>query len=176
MRLAELLPDAPSTWRGLDVTGVTADSRAVTPGALFFAFAGARADGMQFAAQALAAGAVAVVGEKSLPPELAGSPYIQVADARKSLSLAAAADPTADLVVGRVVMIGTDGDSLPSPNVVPRGLFWTPESVSWQIVDHCRTPPPRNAFVTVVRGDHFLIGSFLILSAALFLLVTFQPF
>ena len=91
MRLAELLPDAPSTWRGLDVTGVTADSRAVTPGALFFAFAGARADGMQFAAQALAAGAVAVVGEKSLPPELAGSPYIQVADARKSLSLAAAA-------------------------------------------------------------------------------------
>ncbi|MGP0106336.1 Mur ligase domain-containing protein, partial [Rhodoblastus sp.] len=91
MRLAELLPDAPSTWRGLDVTGVTADSRAVAPGALFFALAGARADGMQFAAQALQAGAAAVVGERALPPALAGAPYIQVVDARKSLSLAAAA-------------------------------------------------------------------------------------
>jgi UDP-N-acetylmuramyl-tripeptide synthetase len=91
MRLDALLPDAPENWRGLDVTGVTADSRAVTPGALFFALAGAKADGMQFAAQALAAGAVAVVGEKAPPPALAGAPYIQVADARKSLSLAAAA-------------------------------------------------------------------------------------
>jgi UDP-N-acetylmuramoyl-L-alanyl-D-glutamate--2,6-diaminopimelate ligase len=91
MRLADLLPEAPEKWRGLDVAGVTADSRAVTPGAVFFALAGAKADGMQFAAQALAAGAVAAVGEKAPPPTLAGAPYIQVADARKSLSLAAAA-------------------------------------------------------------------------------------
>ena len=91
MRLADLLPDVPEKWRGLDVAGVTADSRAVTPGALFFALAGARADGMLFAAQALAAGAVAAVGEKAPPPALAGAPYIQVADARKSLSKAAAA-------------------------------------------------------------------------------------
>ncbi|WP_298354931.1 UDP-N-acetylmuramoyl-L-alanyl-D-glutamate--2,6-diaminopimelate ligase [Rhodoblastus sp.] len=91
MRLADLLPDVPEKWRDLDVAGVTADSRAVTPGALFFALAGARADGMLFAAQAMAAGAVAAVGEKAPPPDLAGAPYIQVADARKSLSLAAAA-------------------------------------------------------------------------------------
>ncbi len=91
MRLDALLPEAPEKWRGLDATGVTADSRAVAPGALFFALAGSKADGMQFAAQALAAGAVAVVGEKAPPPALAGAPFIQVADARKSLSLAAAA-------------------------------------------------------------------------------------
>ncbi len=91
MRLADILPDAPEKWRGLDVAGVTADSRAVTPGALFFALAGARTDGMRFAAQALAAGAVAAVGEQAPPPALAGAAYIQVADARKSLSLAAAA-------------------------------------------------------------------------------------
>jgi UDP-N-acetylmuramyl-tripeptide synthetase len=91
MRLDALLPEAPEKWRGLDATSVTADSRAVAPGALFFALAGSKADGLQFADQALAAGAVAVVGEKAAPPAFAGAAYIQVADARRSLSVAAAA-------------------------------------------------------------------------------------
>ncbi len=91
MRLAALLPETPEKWRGLDVTAATADSRAVAPGALFFAIAGSRADGMQYAAQALAAGAVAIVGEKPPPPALAEAPFIQVDDARAELSRAAAA-------------------------------------------------------------------------------------
>lgn len=91
MRLDALLPDAPETFRALEVSGVTADSRAVAPGFLFFALAGAKADGLQYAAQALAAGAVAIVGEHAPSGDLAGAPFIPVDDARKKLSLAAAA-------------------------------------------------------------------------------------
>ena len=88
MRLDALLPEAPESLRGKDVTGVTADSRAVAPGFLFFAVAGAKADGLQFAPQALAAGALAVVGEKRPESDI---PFIEVADVRAALSKAAAA-------------------------------------------------------------------------------------
>ena len=91
MRLAALLPEAPEILRELDVRGVTADSRAVAPGSLFFAIAGAKADGLQFAAQALAAGAVAIVGEKLPEGDLASAPFVAVADVRAALSRAAAA-------------------------------------------------------------------------------------
>jgi UDP-N-acetylmuramoyl-L-alanyl-D-glutamate--2,6-diaminopimelate ligase len=91
MRLDALVPEAPAALAALDVSGVTADSRAVAPGALFFAVAGAKADGMRFAPQAVAAGAVAIVGETPPQGELAGAPFVQVRDVRKSLSLAAAA-------------------------------------------------------------------------------------
>jgi UDP-N-acetylmuramoyl-L-alanyl-D-glutamate--2,6-diaminopimelate ligase len=91
MRLDALLPDAPEAFQALDVAGVTADSRAVAPGFLFFALAGAKADGLQFAPQALAAGALAIVGEHAPQGDLAAAPFIQVGDARKRLSLAAAA-------------------------------------------------------------------------------------
>jgi UDP-N-acetylmuramoyl-L-alanyl-D-glutamate--2,6-diaminopimelate ligase len=88
MRLDALLPEAPESLRGKDVTSVTADSRAVAPGFLFFAVAGAKADGLQFAPQALAAGALAVVGEKRPESDI---PFIEVADVRAALSKAAAA-------------------------------------------------------------------------------------
>jgi UDP-N-acetylmuramyl-tripeptide synthetase len=95
MRLDALLPQAaatlPAALAALEASGVTADSRAVTPGSLFFAIAGARADGLQFAPQALAAGAVAIVGETAPGAALTGAPFIRVADVRKALSQAAAA-------------------------------------------------------------------------------------
>ncbi|WP_296707033.1 UDP-N-acetylmuramoyl-L-alanyl-D-glutamate--2,6-diaminopimelate ligase [Rhodoblastus sp.] len=91
MRLDSLVPEASPALAALEVAGVTADSRAVAPGALFFAIAGAKADGMRFAPQALAAGAVAIVGETTPQGELSGAPFVQVRDVRKSLSLAAAA-------------------------------------------------------------------------------------
>ncbi len=88
-RLAEFFPEAPTALRDREVAGLTADSRAAAPGMVFFALAGAKADGMAFAAQALAAGALAVVGDRLAPAEIAAS-YIQVADARAALSRAAA--------------------------------------------------------------------------------------
>jgi UDP-N-acetylmuramoyl-L-alanyl-D-glutamate--2,6-diaminopimelate ligase len=89
MRLAELFPDAPAPLRDAEVAGLTADSRAVAPGLVFFALAGAKADGLAFAAKALEAGAVAVVGDRT-PPGAIASRYLRVADARAALALAAA--------------------------------------------------------------------------------------
>src|SRR5262245_7656810 len=53
-------------------------------GPLFFAFPGAKVDGRQFAADALARGAIAVVSESKAPAELA-SRWIRVRHGRESL-------------------------------------------------------------------------------------------
>ncbi|MDI1346397.1 MAG: Mur ligase domain-containing protein, partial [Pseudolabrys sp.] len=92
MKLRDLLPDAAIDARlsAIDVTGVTADSRKVQPGFLFVAIAGNKADGAAFALKAVDAGAAAIVGEHrpdGLPDAVA---FIQVANARRALSLAAA--------------------------------------------------------------------------------------
>ena len=64
------------------------DSRRVEPGYLFFAFAGSRVDGREFAAQAAAKGALAVVSDLEAPA--AGAlPWIQVEHGRHALALAA---------------------------------------------------------------------------------------
>ncbi len=69
------------------ITGVTADSRKVKPGYLFAALSGAKADGREFVASALAAGAAAVISET---PLATAAPVIVVGDARRSYALAAA--------------------------------------------------------------------------------------
>jgi len=71
------------------VTGVTADSRKVQPGYLFAALPGAKADGAAFAAQAVAAGAVAVLSAD--PLEGLDVPVVTSADPRRAYALAAAA-------------------------------------------------------------------------------------
>ena len=88
-RLAEFFPGAIDVLRDAEVLGLTADSRAVAPGFVFFALAGVKADGLSFAPAALAAGALAIVGDKPAPAEVAWR-YIRVADARAALSHAAA--------------------------------------------------------------------------------------
>jgi UDP-N-acetylmuramoyl-L-alanyl-D-glutamate--2,6-diaminopimelate ligase len=72
MRLAELLPDVPAIPAPLAVTGLVQDSRQVQPGNAFVAMLPARQEapsthGMHFAAQARAAGAVAILFEPPLP-------------------------------------------------------------------------------------------------------------
>jgi UDP-N-acetylmuramoyl-tripeptide--D-alanyl-D-alanine ligase len=70
-RLADVSADEAATIR---VTGtVEFDSRAVTPGGLFLALPGARSDGHDFAAGAVAAGAVAVLAARPV-----GAPAIVV--------------------------------------------------------------------------------------------------
>lgn len=72
------------------VTGLSADSRKVSPGFVFFAVSGNRADGLQFAPQAIAAGACAIVCERlpvAADPRVA---WIVVDDVRVALSRAAA--------------------------------------------------------------------------------------
>ncbi len=72
----------------LDVSGVALDSRAVKPGDLFFALAGSKTDGARFIDAAIAAGAVAVVGDHA--PDGCKVPFIAVANPRRALALAAA--------------------------------------------------------------------------------------
>ena len=93
MKLSDLtLDEVPIDPRFavVEIAGVTADSRKVKPGFLFVAIAGAKADGAQFANQAAAAGAAAIVAEQrpeGLPDNVA---FVAVKNARRTLALAAA--------------------------------------------------------------------------------------
>ena len=69
-------------------TSLWVDSRAVRPGALFVALPGSRTDGSRFAAQALAAGAVAVL---AAPGAVAAGPRIEVDDPLAALGALGAA-------------------------------------------------------------------------------------
>jgi UDP-N-acetylmuramoyl-L-alanyl-D-glutamate--2,6-diaminopimelate ligase len=75
----------------LPVSGISADSRAVKPGFLFAAVPGAKADGLAFLPQAIAAGAAAVMAERApsapLPDHVA---VVNVPNVRRALALAAA--------------------------------------------------------------------------------------
>jgi UDP-N-acetylmuramoyl-L-alanyl-D-glutamate--2,6-diaminopimelate ligase len=78
----------PPSLSPLDIQGLDYDSRRVQPGFLFFAFPGSRADGRQFALDAVARGAVAVASE-SPAPESFPAPWIEVQHGRQALALAA---------------------------------------------------------------------------------------
>jgi UDP-N-acetylmuramoyl-L-alanyl-D-glutamate--2,6-diaminopimelate ligase len=94
MKLKNLLTvDSISDARfaALELGGVSADSRTVKPGDLFVAMTGAKDDGLRFVAEALAAGAAAIMAERvpqtPLPPDVA---FVKVHDTRRCLALAAA--------------------------------------------------------------------------------------
>jgi UDP-N-acetylmuramoyl-L-alanyl-D-glutamate--2,6-diaminopimelate ligase len=90
VRLKEAI--SPELGRA-DIRGLEYDSRRVGEGFLFFAFPGSRADGRQFAGDALARGAVAVVSESGCPPGPADAAWaarwIRVEHGRQALALAA---------------------------------------------------------------------------------------
>jgi len=102
MRLAELASgvfDLPARIAGLEVAGVTDDSRDVSPGFVFVAIPGEKTDGRLFARRAEEAGAILIVGEG--PAKGAGAieegsrplraPFVRVADAREALGRLACA-------------------------------------------------------------------------------------
>src|SRR4051794_39709101 len=103
MRLAELIPGAPD----VEITGLAYDNRAVTPGTLFFCVVGFTRDGHEFAPDAIARGAAALVVERPLG---LGVPEVLVDDVRAAMAPVAArfhGDPTAKLDV--VGITGTNG-------------------------------------------------------------------
>ncbi len=91
MRLSQVIAGAGVAGDlGTDpgVSLVTGDSRAVRPGAAFFALPGSRADGHDFAAAAARAGAVAVVAERRV--ECAPALLLLAAASRRAMAIAAA--------------------------------------------------------------------------------------
>src|SRR5450432_411410 len=92
MRLRDLFSDEATIdpqAEAVVVTGLAVDSRAVRPGDLFFALAGAKTDGARFINAAIASGAAAVAGDH--PPQgLSGVAYVTTPNPRRALALAAA--------------------------------------------------------------------------------------
>jgi len=92
MRLRELFGDDATIGAraaDLEVTGLAVDSRAVKSGDLFFALAGSKTDGARFIDAAIAAGAVAIIGD-SMPPGEQRVPFVTALNPRRALALAAA--------------------------------------------------------------------------------------
>ncbi|MDT8332476.1 UDP-N-acetylmuramoyl-L-alanyl-D-glutamate--2,6-diaminopimelate ligase [Roseomonas gilardii] len=92
------------------IAGMTADSRAVAPGFLFAALPGSRTDGRAHIGDAVARGAVAVLAPEGTawPEGVPARPLLAAPDARRALSLAAAAFHGAQPEV-LVAVTGTNG-------------------------------------------------------------------
>ena len=115
MRLNHLIKALPTVLGrvggDVEIHGVAADSRCVHPGELFVAIPGVSVDGHRFIAEAVADGAVAVVGER-LPQELPGLPwgtftYVRVPDAREAWGWLCAA--WHDFPSRKMTLIGVTG-------------------------------------------------------------------
>jgi UDP-N-acetylmuramoyl-L-alanyl-D-glutamate--2,6-diaminopimelate ligase len=126
-----------------DVTGVACDSRRVEPGQVFVALQGVHVDGVSFASDAVARGAVAIVSERPAPADMQ-VPWITVDDARLALALLAAAfyrHPSSHIQV--VGITGTNGKTTTAYLVwsifeaasIPCGLLGT---VGYRIGDEMR--------------------------------------
>jgi UDP-N-acetylmuramoyl-L-alanyl-D-glutamate--2,6-diaminopimelate ligase len=92
---------------GAGISDLAYDSRRVEPGTLFFCFPGEKADGHEFAGDAVERGAAGLVVERELG---LGVPEVVVGDARAAMAPLAAlfwGDPTAELRVAGVT--GTNG-------------------------------------------------------------------
>jgi UDP-N-acetylmuramoyl-L-alanyl-D-glutamate--2,6-diaminopimelate ligase len=106
---------APLEVRGgapTDVTDLAYDTRAVVPGALFFCVPGQRADGHEFAADAVERGATALVVERPLDLRV---PQLVVTSARAAMPVAADEffeRPTEELLLAGVT--GTTGKTTTS--------------------------------------------------------------
>ena len=111
MNLRDLIADLPvarTLWDlDVEISALVYDNRKVEPGSLFFCVPGQKADGHEFAARAVEAGAAALVVERELDLAV---PQVVVADARAAMAPVAArfwGDPTAELRV--VGVTGTNG-------------------------------------------------------------------
>ncbi|HZA01563.1 MAG TPA: UDP-N-acetylmuramoyl-L-alanyl-D-glutamate--2,6-diaminopimelate ligase [Hyphomicrobiaceae bacterium] len=99
---------APSGAEEVDITALTADSRKVTPGALFAALTGIKADGAHFILDAVANGAAAVLAAENAVVPTVAVPVLRSKDPHRALALMAARLNSAQPVV-TVAVTGTSG-------------------------------------------------------------------
>lgn len=126
MRLDDLLAgiqllDMSNLYEDMEVARITSDSRQVGPGCLFVAMPGSRADGHDFVADALNAGATVVIQSRPLDPGAVGS-FIRVADPREVYAVLCsrlAGNPSARMKV--IGVTGTNGKT--STTLIARHLL-----------------------------------------------------
>ncbi|MEC9245556.1 MAG: UDP-N-acetylmuramoyl-L-alanyl-D-glutamate--2,6-diaminopimelate ligase [Nitratireductor rhodophyticola] len=87
---ADILPQQGSLPAQAEVSGISADSRKVKAGDLFFALAGVKANGATFAADAARNGAAAIITAPGALSSDPGVPVIETDDPRRALALCAA--------------------------------------------------------------------------------------
>ncbi len=109
--LHSLFEDLPIPWHcqcqlpESDVKSLQFDSRRITPGDVFVAFTGGTIDGHEFINDAVAKGAIAVVGTREY--ENINVPYIRVDNSREAMAYLAAA--FYDHPARKMTMIGVTG-------------------------------------------------------------------
>lgn len=93
----------------VQISGITLDSRDVTPGAIYVALPGSRAHGAEFAARAVGAGAVAVLTDEagSERSRATGVPVLVSDSLRQDMSLLSAR--VFDEPAGRLALLGVTG-------------------------------------------------------------------
>src|SRR5919199_2540618 len=104
---AALAPTSVIGRTAVEIRDLAYDARTVSPGALFFCVPGARFDGHDFAPEAVARGATALVVERPLDLDV---PQVLVADARRAMAPVAHeffGRPTDELEIAAVT--GTNG-------------------------------------------------------------------
>ena len=108
MRLSRLFPGIPQDGGNLEITSLAYDTRSVQPGTLFFCVPGFTRDGHDFAPDAIARGAVALVVERPLGPGRPGGRWCRASGRRwRRPPRAFYGDPTASLQT--VGVTGTNG-------------------------------------------------------------------
>ena len=95
MHRVPALADTTASWGrvgGMELAGITADSRRVAPGFLFAALPGSHADGRAFIADAVSRGAVAVLAPQGTawPPGVPPRPLLEDPEPRRRLAQLAA--------------------------------------------------------------------------------------
>ncbi len=148
MKLTELLAALPhyqttapaAELSTLNITKITADSRQVEAHTLFVAYRGVSVDGHRFIPQAMAKGAVAIIGEEAVYND--APIYIAVPDGRAALAYLAAAwhgFPSRQLAL--VGITGTDGKT-------------TTTNLLYQILQAASRQVSMISTVNAVIGDH----------------------
>ena len=160
-------------WRHLgedediEVSGIANDSRAVLGGDVFVCCRGTETDGHDYALDAVAAGAVAVVCDRPIDGLSEDTPQVILADAGAALPRLAAAfygNPSASLVTvgitgtngktttsylvraiieandGKCGVIGTTGYVLDDARLTPHGGVWEPEEADPTENRECTAP------------------------------------
>ena len=129
LRLQDLLPDVAGIPADLVVTGLVQDSRAVQPGDAFVAIGPVANDmtvhGLRFVAQALAAGAAAVLFEPPAPPGLPSPPEGAIAVPHLQARIGAIADRFHGHPSQAMTVVGVTGTNGKTSTVQLLAQAWT---------------------------------------------------